>query len=310
MESKNYVLGLLESLLGVGKKDHKTDDYVFNCPICNHKKPKLVVNVSTGKYNCWTCQPSTKGKTPVSLLVKIGASKQAIVEMKSYFTHDLTNIENITSNTVELPKEFISVVNKDKSLELRRAISYLKNRGINKYDAIKYNIGYCNNGRFRNRIIVPSYDSNGKLNYFIARSMDPNTHLKYDAASVNKTEIIGMEYFINWSVPVILCEGAFDAIAIKRNAIPIFGKTIPKALMLKLVESQVKTVYLALDKDALKSSIQHAQTLIDYGKEVYLIELEDKDPSEIGFEKMTQLLQKAKPITFTDLLIRRMQISI
>ena len=117
-----------------------------------------------------------------------------------------------------------------------------------------------------------------------------------------------MEYFINWQVPVILCEGAFDAIAIKRNAIPLFGKSIPKSLMLKLVESQVKTVYLALDNDALKEALTYSQTLLDHGKEVYLIELEGKDPSDLGFEKMTQLLQKAKPLTFGDLLLRRLQI--
>lgn len=310
MESHNYVLGLLESLLGKGKKDRSTHDYVFQCPVCNHKKPKLVVNVKTGQYNCWTCQPATKGKTPVSLLVKIGASKSAIVEMKSYFTSDATNIDDIKSSIVELPKEFIPIISENKSLEARRAIAYLKNRGIDQYDAIKYNIGYCTTGRFRNRIVVPSYDSCGKLNYFIARSIEPNAYLKYDAPSVAKTEIIGLEYFINWSVPVILCEGVFDAIAIKRNAIPLFGKTIPKALMMKLVESQVKTVYLALDNDALKSAIQYSQALLDYGKEVYLIELDGKDPSELGFEKMTQLLQNAKPLSFSDLLIRRMQISI
>ena len=90
--------------------------------------------------------------------------------------------------------------------------------------------------------------------------------------------MIGLEYFVNWSVPVILCEGIFDAIAIKRNAIPLFGKTIPKSLMMKLVESEVKTVYLALDKDALKEALNYSQTLLDHGKEVYLIELEGKIP--------------------------------
>ena len=181
-------------------------------------------------------------------------------------------------------------------------------RGIQAPDVLKYNLGYCKTGRYRNKVIVPSYDKNGKLNYFVARSYEKDPFLKYDAPSVTKTEIIGMEYFINWQVPVILCEGAFDAIAIKRNAIPLFGKSIPKSLMLKLVESQVKTVYLALDNDALKEALTYSQTLLDHGKEVYLIELEGKDPSDLGFEKMTQLLQKAKPLTFGDLLLRRLQI--
>jgi len=308
MELHDYVLGLLESLLGKGKKDRHSFDYAFQCPFCNHKKPKLIVNVKTGQYNCWTCYPPTKGKTPVSLLVKLGADNDRVLEMKSYFKEDRTKIEKDRDKSVFLPEEFESFTNKDGSLEYRRAASYLKNRGIEAQDVLKYNLGYCKTGRYRNKIIVPSYDKNGKLNYFVARSYEKNPVLKYDAPSVNKTEIIGMEYFINWNIPVILCEGAFDAIAIKRNAIPLFGKYIPEALMLKLVESKVKTVYLALDNDALKEALACSQTLLDYGKEVYLIELDGKDPSDLGFEKMTQLLQKAKPLTFGDLLLRRLEI--
>ena len=35
---------------------------------------------------------------------------------------------------------------------------------------------------------------------------------------------------INWDEPITLVEGVFDAMAVKRNAIPILGKFIPKTL--------------------------------------------------------------------------------
>ena len=92
------------------------------------------------------------------------------------------------------------------------------------------------------------------MNYFVSRSLDENAEYKYNAPQCNKNEIIGFEYFINWNVPVMLCEGSFDAIAIKRNAVPLFGKTISKKLKIKLINPQVKTVYLALDNDALKEA--------------------------------------------------------
>jgi hypothetical protein len=79
--------------------------------------------------------------------------------------------------------------------------------------------------------------------------------------------------------------------------------------MLKLVESQVKTVYLALDKDALKEALTYSEQLINLGKEVYLIELDGKDPSDLGFTSMTELLQKAKPLTFGELMLRRMKMN-
>ena len=309
MENEQLVLGLLESVLGKGKPDKNKRDHAFHCPICNHKKPKLIVNIFTGQYNCWTCHPATKGKTPVSLFKKLGVEKERMIEMKGYFKGDRTKIEDSETTRVFLPKEFISMTENDKSLEYRRATVYLKNRGINEFDVRKYNIGYCKEGRYRNRVIVPSYDKNGQVNYFIARSFEKEPYQKYDAPSVNKTEIIGLEYHINWTVPVILCEGVFDAIAIKRNVVPLFGKSITKALMLKLVESQVKTVYLALDKDALKEALTYSEQLINLGKEVYLIELQGKDPSDLGFTSMTELLQKAKPLTFGELMLRRMKMN-
>jgi DNA primase len=310
MDKEMLVLGLLETVLGKGKGSKTTMDYAFYCPVCKHHNPKLIVNVKSGQYNCWTCHPATKGKTPVSLFKKIDAPLDRIVEMKSYFEGDNTKIDTLKHDKVTLPKEFISLSEQDTSLEYRHAISYLKKRSITLNDILKYNIGYCKTGRYRNRIIVPSYDRKGDINYFIARSFESDPGRKYDAPSCNKNQLIGLEYFINWSVPVILCEGMFDAIAIRRNAIPLFGKTIPESLMIKLVTSEVKTVYLALDKDAFKQAIDHAQSLINLGKEVYLIELEGKDPSELGFNDMTKLLHTAKPLTFSELVFKKMALSI
>jgi DNA primase len=308
MDKELLVLGLLESVLGKAKGSKTTMDYAFYCPVCKHHNPKLIVNIKTGQYNCWTCHPPTKGKTPVSLLKKIEAPTEKLIEMKSYFQGDNTKIDTTKANKVILPEDFISLINPDKSLEARHALAYLKKRQISVQDIQKYNIGYCKKGRYRNKVIVPSYNKDGMINYFIARSFEPDPFQKIDAPSCNKTELIGLEFFINWSVPVILCEGIFDAIAIKRNAVPLFGKTIPKSLMLKLVESEVKTVYLALDKDALKEALDYSQTLLDHGKEVYLIDLEGKDPSDIGFVEMTKLLHKAKPLSFSDLLLKKIQL--
>jgi DNA primase len=238
-------------------------------------------------------------------------SPEKILEMKQYFKGDRTSLKDYNPVKVSLPEEFVplSIIPKGINLEYRHAMAYLKKRSISEHDIKKYNMGYCSKGRFRNRIIVPSYDKQGNLNYFVARSFEKEATLKYDAPSCSKTEIIGFENLINWKIPVILCEGSFDAIAIKRNAIPLFGKTIPKALMMKLVESEVKTVYIALDNDALKEALTYTEQLLNMGKEVYLLELEGKDPSDLGFENMTKILHKAKQLTFIDLLTKKIQLT-
>lgn len=308
MVNENLVLGLLETVLGKGKGSKTTMDYAFYCPFCKHHNPKLIINIKSGQYNCWTCHPPTKGRTPVSLFKKLSVPIEKINEMKGYFGQNVYKNTQETTAQVSLPQEFISLMDNDKSLEYRHAITYCKKRGITELDILKYNIGYCKTGRFRNRIVIPSYDKAGQINYFIARSYEKEPYRKYDAPSCNKNELIGLEYFVNWKIPVILCEGMFDAMAFKRNTIPLFGKTIPKALMMKLVESEVKTIYLALDKDAFKESISYAQKLIDLGKDVYLVELDGKDPSELGFEHVTTLLHTAKQLTFGELLLKKMQL--
>ena len=308
MDNSNLVKSLLDVHLGKGKIISK-GDVAYYCPICKHKNAKLMVNVKTGNYNCFTCHPKTTGKSPVSLLKKIGSPSEAIIEMKGYFVNDTTVIKAEEEvKLVHLPKEFINLIDtSDTCLEKRQAVTYLKKRGVSSIDIVKYNIGYCKTGRYRNKVIIPSYNSNGRLNYFIARSFEKEPKLKIDSPECKKSELIGFEYYINWNTPVILCEGIFDAMAIKRNAIPLFGKTISKALMIKLLQSDVQTVYLALDDDAIRESIDHAQKLLDLGKEVYIIKLEGKDPSELGFENMISCLQSAKPLTATDLLLLKMQ---
>jgi DNA primase len=308
MDNSNLVKSLLDVHLGKGKIISK-GDVAYYCPICKHKNAKLMVNVKTGNYNCFTCHPKTTGKSPVSLLKKIGSPSEAIIEMKGYFVNDTTLIKAEEEvKLVHLPKEFINLIDtSDTCLEKRQAVTYLKKRGVSSIDIVKYNIGYCKTGRYRNKVIIPSYNSNGRLNYFIARSFEKEPKLKIDSPECKKSELIGFEYYINWNTPVILCEGIFDAMAIKRNAIPLFGKTISKALMIKLLQSDVETVYLALDDDAIRESIDHAQKLLDLGKEVYIIKLEGKDPSELGFENMISCLQLAKPLTATDLLLLKMQ---
>ena len=108
-------------------------------------------------------------------------------------------------------------------------------------------------------------------------------HIENIEIQKSSSNIIPFELFINWNLPLILCEGPFDAIAIKRNAIPLLGSNIQGSLMKKIVTSTVKKIYIALDSDAIKKSIKYAEEFINEGKEVYIVELQGKDPSEMGF---------------------------
>jgi DNA primase len=104
----------------------------------------------------------------------------------------------------------------------------------------------------------------------------------------------------------VLCEGLFDAIAIKRNAIPLLGKSIEPNLMKRLVTSAIDKIYIALDKDAIKQALKFCEMLINEGKEVYLVELTSKDPSELGFRNFTKLIQNTIPLTYYGLMEKKL----
>jgi DNA primase len=303
------LLNCLESVLGKGKKS-SSGNYAFNCPFCNHHKPKLEVKLQTNlkgenPYHCWVC--NVKGLQLPTLFKKIKTPREKSIELRSILgVSEKIDLQK-EHTEVRLPKEFKHLV-ADTSLEARRAKSYLKKRGIGETEIIKYNIGHATNGQYTNSIIIPSFNSNYNINYFVARSLDPKAYRKYDTPKCNKNGIIGFEALINWEMPIILVEGAFDAIAVRRNAIPLFGKSISNALMKKLVESNVKTIYIALDRDAKKDALDHALTLTNYGKEVYWVDMDDKDPSEMGFENFTEKLHNANPLTFSDIMLLKMDI--
>ena len=177
-------------------------------------------------------------------------------------------------------------------------------RGLTDNDFIKYSIGYCTTGEYGGRIIFPSYSASNQLNFFVARSFDGN-YFKYKNPEVSK-DIIFYENLINWNEPIILCEGVFDAVAIRRNVVPVLGKSISKELLKKLITSKVNDIYIALDKDAFKKALQYCEQFLKLGKRVYLVELDEKDPSEMGFKAFTRHIQTAQELDLTVLMQYKM----
>ena len=293
------LVNLVNSVLGTGKRTARGNQ-AYTCPFCNHHKPKLEVNFSENKkgYNPWHCWVCNKKGTKISSLFKqVKASPNRFEELFKLIGNETERDVVVTNKNLQLPKEFQSFKNITSSnIEGRTALSYLKSRGITDDDIEKYNIGYCTSGRYQNMVIIPSYDEQGKLNYFTGRSFEKDPYVKYRNPETSR-DIIPFELFINWKLPLVLCEGPFDAIAIKRNAIPLLGNNIQSTLMKRIVTSTVEKIYIALDNDALKKSLKFAEKFINEGKEVHLVELEGKDPSEMGFAHFTNLIQSSTPLT-------------
>ena len=302
-----FLLGSIENILG---KSHKRarDNYAFHCPFCNHRKPKLEINMATteeGKnfWECWVCQ--TKGQSIFSLLKQLKVPKEEAQEVLKYVKKGQKYLYK-TDDVVELPKEFQPLATASRtSIIANKVRKYLYERGLTDNDFIKYNVGYTTTGDYGGRIIIPSYSESNRLNYFVGRTYE-GAYFKYRNPETSR-DIIFFENLINWNQPIILCEGPFDAMAIRRNAIPILGKNISNSLLKKIITSGVEDIYIALDQDAQKEALKYCEQFLSLGKRVFLVDLQQKDPSEMGFQAFTRLIQSAEELDLTGLMMHKMK---
>ena len=304
------LLQLLESVLGKGKPT-SGDNIAFFSPFTSHYKPKLEININTNHAgeNAWHCWISDKkGRSISSLFKQLNLSKEKFEQLERIVETTRYRSQNTVTEkptTVQLPEQYRPLWIKKLTPDYRNAIHYLSKRGITAFDILKYRIGYCESGEYSGKIIIPSYDAAGQLNYFVSRAFYKEDKQKHKNPKISK-DIIGFEMFINWAEPIILCEGSFDAIAIKRNAIPLFGKIIQPALQKKIIQEHVRDIYICLDVDALKNAIQIAQRFMGEGLNVYFVELANEDASELGFEKITNILADTDVLTFEGLMHLKM----
>jgi len=303
-----FLLGSIENLLGKSHKRARAN-HAFHCPFCNHRKPKLEINMATNEkghnpWECWVCQ--TKGRTIRSLLKQLNTPKDQAALILKYLPKG-SEIEYTGTSIVELPKEYQRLDEATNTSVVANLVKkYLYDRGLTDNDFIKYGIGYCTSGEYGGRVILPSYSGSNRLNYFVGRSFAGN-YFKYKNPESSK-DIIFYENLINWDCPIILCEGVFDAIAIRRNAIPILGKSISNELWRKILTSKLTDIYIALDLDAQDAALKMAEKFIAAGFRVFLIELPGKDPSEMGFQDFTKLVQNAIELDFSKIMLQKLNL--
>jgi DNA primase len=303
---KHTVISVLNNTLG-HHSTLKGNELAFYCPFCHHHKQKLQVNTETQKWHCWTC--NSGGKKLTSLLRKLDVDKKTISVIREIYGDTTYNPQKDDSDTkvfINLPKEYISLASEPTGFnpEYKHAMHYLTQRGIGMAEIVKYNIGYCKDGLYARRVIIPSYNSDGSLNYFISRSYYQDEKMKYKNPPISKN-IICLDSQINWKEPIILCEGVFDAITIRRNAIPLLGKFPSKTLVEKIFMNGVSDIVISLDNDAMNEALKVSDYFRKQGINVKLMMLKDKDAAEMGYEGFYNELNGTKEFGIEELLLSK-----
>jgi DNA primase len=287
----DYLITLLDGILGKHRKHNDGSGQIsYDCPVCSYEikglergdgKGNLEVNYFRNVFHCWSCGETHDTHGHLEQLIKTYGSKE---DLNTYnlLRIDKVEVKEKKFRKPQLPKEFVKLSELHDRLPIKiKAKKYLSDRGVNDKIINEFNIGIAATGPYANRIIIPSYDSEKNLNYFVARSFT-GEKLKYKNPTYPKEEIIFNEAKINWLAPVWIVEGPFDSLFIP-NSIPILGKVLHDKLW-NLLYTKATSVVICLDEDAWENSKKMYNTL-NGGKlegRVRIVHLpKDKDLADI-----------------------------
>lgn len=121
---------------------------------------------------------------------------------------------------------------------------------------------------------MPSFDEDGNLNYYVGRSIDDDTKMKYVNAKVPKKTVIFNGINIDWKSELTLVEGPMDLVKCNDNATCLLGSSLGESYA--LFENIVRNgtpVLLAMDPDAAGKAQEIAKRLAYYGIDVRVLDV-------------------------------------
>jgi len=251
---------ILENTFGAIRNHSESKGQIdFDCPRCAIDKGmpdgdgrgNLTINYNKGIFRCWSCGARNNMHGTINYLIFKYSSVYDKNRFKSLnISFDFSGKDIVIEEHVDLklPKSYVSfknVTNKNDQL-YKKAYRYVSERGLSDEILREYNIGYVSDGEFANRILIPSYDENDSLNYFVARSFDRYLNPKYKNPEIRKESIIFNEKLINWDGVIYIVEGVFDHIVVP-NSIPMLGKYMSDKLYISLMTRAKNDVIIGLD---------------------------------------------------------------
>lgn len=259
------------------------DEYGYSCPkrdcpYYGKDSPKLVVNLATDLFRCWVCDFRGRDLSRILRLRKGNPDLQSYLEGRTLYVGPIQKHTDVPT----LPPDFTPVV-----YGPREAKGYLTSRGVTEEQMVRYRLGTSGTS-YWGRVILPSFDREGTLNYITGRAISPTNRMRYWSPRISK-DVVLYEDTVDWSRPVILVEGMFDAIATGEDAVPLGGKYLGSRLLARLVEAD-GPVYVALDRDAMRDARNVVRTLLSYDLEVRLCPLPGKDPAALGADAMRRIV--------------------
>lgn len=314
------IVEYLKDRLDVAKERGDGELILKECLFCG-RPGKMYVNTVKFQYNCYAascgahgrlvalvmaieeCDPSQAARIIGNLAAGLIRAKPTseLAKMCASLLDGTLNLQTEAAASIPLPEEY----RKCYSVGRWRIPKYLVQRRIKKETIKRWKLGYCDNGRYAGRVIIP-VDTDG-LSGFVARDMTGNARQKYlNPVALQSLLLFGYDELVPDS-PVVLVEGVFDAMRLWSygiQAVAYFGSE-PKAPQISLLHRRaIKEVIAMPDPDALVKAHNWVAKLVPEFEVVRLASIQGADPDEAGILEVERSIFSARTIkTSTDLLM-------
>ena len=297
----------------------------FNCLVCGESRHRMFVNLHSGKVYCHNCGYSsniigliqwTEGISWTRANAIFNDIKDGFV-LPENITQDLVGNmfdsdfrKDLKKRAIPLPEEYVKLNPSHTNIRTKQAIKYLHSRKITDNQIVKYNMGFCMSGEYKNRVIIPITE-NDELRFWVARAISSDAYLKEKSPSneiyqISKSEVIfNLDNAAKKYHSCIISEGIYDALSWGDIGVSLLGKTLYQEqmnILLDYREILTNGIYIAIDWDAKDKATEMAEELSQYF-EVYMINIpkEYDDPNKFlqkrGRKALYQLMEDAEPYT-------------
>jgi len=331
--TKGQAIEFLDKAFGTGTPSNQGLNYSVKCPFCvakngggqfrasTYSKRKLVIRTDNFLCHCWVC--GYKSRNLIDVLSR--HRPEWLQEyLKAFVGRGLIQDDlHKSSENPEEPKQlhlpgrflpFYHIILKPDLLTPfeRKAVDYLRTRsGIpkdinaqNETDFYRFlfywGFGVCDpwaDPGYANRVIMPSFDGEGNVNYYVGRALQDNFFPKYKNPSVPREDVVFNELNISWDEPLTIVEGPFDLVKCGYNSTCLLGSDLTTEYLLfaKIIQNNTPVI-LALDPDVSAKTDKIADNLHSYGIDVKIVDILNgfKDVGEMTKNQFSICVESAR----------------
>ena len=275
------------------------------CPECGKPgKSKLCIRLDNEIYHCWVCD--IKGKGIARIVGLVSPSKRAQYAKK--FPQQNQQQEEEAPKEIELPPDFKLLAQPHRDPYSREVLKYAVQRGFNKSLLWRFRCGFSRENKWYRRLLMPSFNADGNLNYLTGRAIDNNNHIRYVNDSLPKKDIIFNEIDVDFGEPLVLVEGPLDLIKCNTNSTCLLGSTLNEnSVLFEQIIRNNTPIILLLGPDAKTKAMKIAKLLSSYSVDVNLNFPSDRDVGDCEPDEVLDLIHTSNRYSKSSLIKAKLQ---